>query len=364
MSDTVLRMRRAISFSASLLLLLTLPPLGGPPAEAAVKRKPVIKCRAANKTCWPTAFAFTPDGRSIFYVERLTGQIRLYGRFSKKDQVWGRISGVATSGEQGLLGLAVDPDWPNGDWVYVYYTKRTPLENRIVRIRKRGDGSVQTQRLLSIPAASFHDGGPIHFGPDGMLYAVTGDAGSPSRSQDPNSPSGKVLRMTKTGDVAPGNPFPGSRAFSIGHRNSFGFAFDHKTGRVWQTENGPECNDEVNLVREGKNYGWGPASDCPNTNQSGPAPVAPRLTINPVVAVTGAAFCDNCGLGAKTEDSLLFGGFGDNWIRRLRLTANRQGIVSQSFFYQHASGIIAVEAAPDGKIYFSDQVGIYRLTRS
>ena len=323
----------------------------------------MIKCRATNRTCWPTAFAFTPDGGSIFYVERFTGQIRRFDRSPKRDRVWARISGVAKSGEQGLLGLAVDPDWPNKGWVYLYYTRRKPLENRIVRIRKRGDGSVQTQRLLSLPAEAFHNGGPIHFGPDGMLYAVTGDAGSPSRSQDPNSPSGKVLRMTRTGGVPPGNPFSGSRAFSIGHRNSFGFAFDHKTGALWQTENGPECNDEVNLVREGKNYGWGPASDCPNTNQSGSAPVAPRLTINPVVVVTGAAFCDNCGLGAKTEDGLLFGGFGDRWIRRLRLTANRQGIVSQSFFYRNASGIIAVEAAPDGRIHFSDEHGIYRLTR-
>lgn len=354
-------MRRVISLCASVLLLLTASPLAGTPASAAVQKASVIKCRATNQKCWPTAFAFTPDGGSIFYVERFTGQIRLFDRSPKKDRVWARIGGVAKSGEQGLLGLAVDPDWPNEDWVYLYYTNRTPLQNRIIRIRKRGNGSLQKQRLLSISAAGNHNGGPIHFGPDGMLYGVTGDAGSPSRSQDPNNPSGKVLRMTRTGDVPAGNPFSGSRAFSIGHRNSFGFAFDNKTGRVWQTENGPECNDEVNLIREGKNYGWGPASSCPNTNQSGPSPVAPRLTFNPVIVPTGAAFCDNCGLGAKTEDTLLLGAHGDGWIRRLTLTTNRQGVVSQSFLYQNASGLLAVEAAPDGKIYFSDENGIYRL---
>jgi glucose/arabinose dehydrogenase len=326
-----------------------------------VKRAAVIKCRTTNQTCWPTAFAFTPDGSSIFYVERFTGQIRLFDRSPKKDRVWARISGVAKSGEQGLLGLAVDPDWPNEPWVYLYYTQRQPLENRIVRLRKRANGSVQKQRLATIPAAGFHNGGPIHFGPDGMLYAVTGDAGSPSRSQDPNSPSGKVLRMTRTGDVPPGNPFSGSRAFSIGHRNSFGFTFDHNTGRLWETENGPECNAEVNLVREGRNYGWGPASKCPNTNQSGTAPVAPRVTFNPAIVPTGAAFCDNCGLGAKTEDTLLIGVHADGGIRMLTLTANRQGVLSQNPIYQNASGILAVEAAPDGKIYFSDERGIYRL---
>jgi glucose/arabinose dehydrogenase len=354
-------MRRVISLCAAVLLLLTASPLAATRASAAVKRAAVIKCRPSNQTCWPTAFAFTPDGSSIFYVERLTGQIRRFDRSPKRDRVWARISGVGKSGEQGLLGLAVDPDWPNEGWVYLYYTNRQPLENRIIRIRKRANGSLQKQRLLSLPAAQFHDGGPIHFGPDGMLYAVTGDAGSPARAQDPNSPSGKVLRMTRTGDVPPGNPFSGSRAFSIGHRNSFGFTFDHKTGRLWETENGPECNDEVNLVREGRNYGWGPASKCPNTNQSGASPVAPRLTFNPVIVPTGAAFCDNCGLGAKTEDTLLFGVNGDGSIRRLTLTANRQGVLSQSVFYQNPRGILAVEAAPDGKIYFSDDRGIYRL---
>jgi glucose/arabinose dehydrogenase len=357
-------MRRVVALSASVLVLLTLSPLGDVPASAAVRRASVIKCRPTNTTCWPTAFALTPDGGSIFYVERFTGQIRRFDRSPKKDRVWARISGVGKSGEQGMLGLAVDPDWPAEDWVYLYYTQRSPRQNRIVRIRKRGDGSLHRQRLLTVPAADFHNGGPIHFGPDGMLYAVTGDALSPTRAQDPNSPSGKVLRMSRTGAVPSGNPFASSRAFSIGHRNSFGFAFDHKTGRLWQTENGPECNDELNLVRKGKNYGWGPASSkCPNTNSSGTAPVAPRLTFNPVIAPTGAAFCDNCGLGAQTEDSLLIGTYEDRSIRRISLTANRQGVVAQSFLYQNPSGILAVEAAPDGAIYFSDEKGIYRLTQ-
>jgi glucose/arabinose dehydrogenase len=363
-SGTVLRVKRAVSLTASSLLLLMLPPLGGAPASAAVKRAAVVKCRVSNRPCWPTAFAFTPNGASIFYVERFTGQIRLFDRSSKKDRVWARLRGVASGSEQGLLGLAVDPGWPTEGWVYVYYTAREPLQNRIIRLRKRGDGSLQRRRLTSIPAASVHNGGPIHFGPDGMLYAVTGDALSPSASQDAATNSGKMLRMTKTGGVPPGNPFPGSRAFSIGHRNSFGFAFDPRSGRLWQTENGPECNDEVNLVASGRNYGWGGSSDCPDTSRSGTNPVAPRLTINPSVAPTGAAFCDDCGLGAKTKGALLFGSFNDRAIRRLRLTANRQGVLSQTLFYRNASGILAVEAAPDGRIFFSDENGIYRLTRS
>lgn len=357
-------MKRPAVLSSAALLLASLPPLGGAPASAAIGRRTVVPCRSGNATCWPTAFAFTPDGRSIYYVERFTGQIRIFGRRTEKDRVWKRIGGVAQKGEQGVLGLALDPDWPDEQWVYVYFTNRDPLENRIIRLRKRANGTFETQRLLSIPAASFHDGGVIHFGPDGFLYAVTGDAGDPSRSQDPGSPAGKVLRLTDTGRPAPGNPFMGSRALSIGHRNSFGFAFDPDTDRLWMSENGPECNDEINLVNKGGNYGWGPSSDCPNTNGSGPNPVPPRLTINPVVAPTGAAFCDNCGLDAKTEDALLVGAFLDRWIRRFRLTSARRGIVSQKLLYRNARGVLAVEAAPDGRIFFSDEEGIHRLVRT
>lgn len=342
-------------------LALVLVPLATGPAEAAVRAKRVVRCRGGGQ-CWPAAFAFTPNGRKLFYAERLSGRIRVFNFKTRKDRRWHRIRNLATSGEQGVLGLAVDPRWPRKRWLYVYYTQGSPTQNRVVRIRKR-KGNVRIGRLLRIPANSFHNGGVIHFGPDGMLYAVTGDAGNRALSQSVSSPAGKVLRVTKAGKRPGDNPIGGSKAFSTGHRNSFGFTFDPETGRLWQTENGPECTDELNLVLPGRNYGWGPGSSCPNTSTEGASPTGPAATYTPVIAPTGAAFCQGCRLGGAIEGRLLFGSFNDRRIRSVKLTPDRIGVAAQTVLYNHSSFVLAVEAAPSGRVFFSDERGIYRLRR-
>lgn len=319
----------------------------------------MVPCRRANPTCWPTAFDVAPDGR-IFYVERFTGQVRTHDPRTGTDRLWGRVRGVATAGEQGLLGLALDPGWPDRRWVYVSYTRAEPLRNLVVRLRRRTDGTLERRVLASIPAATFHNGGAMAFGPDGLLYVVTGDAGDPWRSQDTSSPAGKVLRMTRWGGVPRDNPF-GNRVYSYGHRNSFGLAFDPRTGRLWQTENGPECNDEVNRIRRGRNFGWGPRSSCPDTNASGPDPVPPAWLYRTVIAPTGAAFCQRCGLGSGTDGALLVGAWIDGRIRRLTLTPDRLGIRASAVLYDHPSGVLALRARPDGPVLFSAPEGIYRL---
>src|SRR5262249_29735556 len=164
----------------------------------------------------------------------------------------------------------------------------------------------------TLPAGSNHNGGAIHFGPDRRLYAVIGENGKAPNAQDLTTYAGKVLRMTRTGRVPPDNPFPDSLVWSYGLRNSFGFAFDPLPGDLWETENGPTCNDEVNRIVRGANYGWGPSETCEgtapgNTNQDGPDPVLPLAVFNPVIAPTGAAFCDGCGLGASLQGRLVFG---------------------------------------------------------
>lgn len=129
-------------------------------------------------------------------------------------------------------------------------------------------------------ANTFHNAGVIQFGPDGKLYVVTGDAGDKTLAQDLNSLQGKVLRLNKRGRVPDDNPFGDSLIFSYGHRNGYGFTFDPLDPKpdsveVWEVENGPTCNDEINKVRAGKNYGWGEEESCPDTNQSGSNPIQP-----------------------------------------------------------------------------------------
>jgi len=161
-----------------------------------------------------------------------------------------RITEAQPRGEGGLLGIAVSPAYATDGWVYVYYT--TADDNRIARFRL---GERPQPILTGIPRAGNHDGGRIAFGPDGMLYAGTGDAASPQRAQDRANLGGKILRLTPEGRPAPGNPFGDSPVWSLGHRNVQGLAWD-SGGQLFASEFGQNRYDELNRIEAGKNYGW------------------------------------------------------------------------------------------------------------
>jgi glucose/arabinose dehydrogenase len=168
------------------------------------------------------------------------------------------VPGVVPGGEGGLLGLAFRPtDGDDPGSVYAYFTAAS--DNRIVRMPLTGaPGSLglgaAEDVLTGIPKAGNHDGGRLAFGPDGFLYATAGDAGNGDAAQDPNSLSGKILRMTPDGRPAPGNPF-GNFAWSLGHRNPQGLAWD-ANGDLWAAEFGQNTWDELNRIARGANYGW------------------------------------------------------------------------------------------------------------
>ncbi|GAA1787243.1 PQQ-dependent sugar dehydrogenase [Agromyces lapidis] len=168
------------------------------------------------------------------------------------------VPGVVAGGEGGLLGLALLPgDADRTPYVYAYFTAAN--DNRIVRMPlggARGTLSLGAPEevLTGIPKAGNHNGGRLAFGPDGMLYATAGDAGNRDAAQDPDSLSGKILRMTPEGDPAPGNPF-GNRTWSLGHRNPQGLAWD-ASGGMWAAEFGQDTWDELNRIGRGANYGW------------------------------------------------------------------------------------------------------------
>ncbi|WP_406274718.1 PQQ-dependent sugar dehydrogenase [Nocardia sp. NBC_00881] len=196
----------------------------------------------------PWGLAFLPGG-SALVAERNTGRILRLAPGLAPEQVY-QLPGVAARGEGGLLGLAVPPDYAEKLYVYAYFTADT--DNRIVRFRLDGPPEVL---VTGIAKAGNHDGGRIAFGPDGMLYAGTGDAGQSARSQDPASLNGKILRMTPEGRAAPGNPTPGTPVYSRGHRNVQGLAWD-RSGRLFASEFGQDRFDEINLIEPGRNYGW------------------------------------------------------------------------------------------------------------
>lgn len=172
---------------------------------------------------------------------------------SGETRIVATVEGVAARGEGGLLGIAVHDE-------YLYACFTTNDDNRVERFMLRGErGSLTLGRsetvIDGIPAAGNHNGGRIAFGPDGMLYVTTGDAGDPNRAQDADSLGGKILRVTPDGTVPADNPFPGSPVFTLGHRNPQGIAWT-EDGTMFASEFGQNTWDELNIIAAGGNYGW------------------------------------------------------------------------------------------------------------
>jgi glucose/arabinose dehydrogenase len=348
--------------------------IAAPANAATVTARPI-----ATNLAFPAAFTFAPDGR-IFYGERLTGRVRIFNPATGSKSQFFTIPNLATTGEQGLLGLALHPNYPATPYVYAYVTRTVapsqcagqegPPWNHIVRITNVGGTGSGMWTLFCAPAASNHNGGRILFGPDGKLYAVIGENGVPANAQSLSNNLGKVLRMTASGTVPSDNPFAGKHIYAYGIRNSFGLAFDPQTGRLWETDNGPRCNDELNRIVRARNYGWGPSQSCTSppepttTNRDGPNPVLPQISWGTPIAPTGLAFCVSCGLGSSAEGRLFIGAWNARNIRRVSLGSLRWGTVGESIVYSHSAGVLALEAAPDGALYFSDPTAIYKLVLS
>lgn len=214
----------------------------------------------------PWSMALLADD-TLLVSERGSGQVLEVSPSGAKHVV-GTVPGVRHQGEGGLLGLAVHlggcqdnpaPD-PGTGCITVYAYLTTSLDNRIVHMPLLGTPGTRslgpaTVIFDGIPKAGNHNGGRIAFGPDGMLYATAGDAGNRNAAQDPNSLSGKILRMLPDGGIPTDNPFPGSPVWSLGHRNPQGIAWDEK-GRMWASEFGQNTWDELNEIVPGGNYGW------------------------------------------------------------------------------------------------------------
>ncbi|MEJ2259321.1 MAG: PQQ-dependent sugar dehydrogenase [Nitrosopumilaceae archaeon] len=165
--------------------------------------------------------------------------------------------------EGGLLGVALDPNYNENHFIYLYYTYNDFLstQNKVVRYVV-SDLTLSEDVVLidGIPGGPFHDGGRIEFGPDGKLYITTGDAGNAGLAQDKNSVAGKILRINSDGSIPEDNPFSNSPIYSYGHRNPQGIDWD-QFGNLVATEHGPTgwrgtARDEINLIVPGGNYGW------------------------------------------------------------------------------------------------------------
>ncbi|PJE95380.1 oxidoreductase [Streptomyces carminius] len=200
----------------------------------------------------PWGLAWLPDGSALL-TERDSHQVFHLTADGERTPVGTVPNAQSTGGEGGVLGIAVSPDFAQDRSVYVFHT--SPTDNRIARMTFDGTSVSDYRTILTgIARATYHNGGRLKFGPDGYLYATTGDAQQPQRSQDRDALEGKILRMTTDGQPAPGNPY-GTVVHSIGHRNPQGLTWDEQ-GRLWSAEFGQNRFDELNLIEPGNNYGW------------------------------------------------------------------------------------------------------------
>ncbi|MGA4838663.1 PQQ-dependent sugar dehydrogenase [Streptomyces sp. G45] len=223
----------------------------GPPAPAS--QPSGIKTISSGWTI-PWGTAWLPDGKSALVTERDDFRVWSVSADGATRKQLGTVpESQTTGGEGGLMGIAVDPQWEANHYVYVMHTSSEG--NRVARMTYDGSSlGGYTVLVKGIKKAKYHNGGRLAFGPDGYLYATTGDAQSKPLAQDKDSLNGKILRLTRDGKPAPGNPF-GTYVYSLGHRNPQGLAFDAR-GRLWSAELGDATRDELNLIKPGRNYGW------------------------------------------------------------------------------------------------------------
>jgi glucose/arabinose dehydrogenase len=348
----------------------------------------------------PTAMAFAPDGR-WFYTERTTGYIfavtQQFGRYNLFPPV--PATHPPFQSEQGLLGIALDPNFLTNKYIYVYYTSGEDAattgrnDNRVVRYTMVGNDFIMTPTLmLTAPLQSndivIHNGGNLHFGPDGKLYVSIGDYFDATNGQNLNRLQAKIHRFNTSVPLsAPAdNPFFSNpnvtvkSTYAYGFRNPFDFDFDPVTGAIFAGDNGIACDDEINRVLPGYNYGWrANYPDCDDFSADGPDPAyntIPPLIAWPYSAVpTGVTFYRG-DLFPEWQNDLFACHWKDGTLHRFRLDASRTAIASHTILVDPNLGAtlchLDIETGTDGALYFfrNDETDpskefrdIYRITR-
>ena len=311
----------------------------------------------------PWGMAFAPDGR-IFVTERV-GRIRVIENGALRAEPWATLP-VSAQGEAGLMGVAIPPDFATSRELYVVgtFARGDGLVNRVVGLTDdSGRGVRPTVILDNIPAAVFHAGDAIAFGPDGFLYVATGDARKPSHAQDDASLAGKILRMQRDGSPAQGEPRPGSLVYARGVRNPQGLTWDPASGQAFATDHGPSGfpnerfrrdRDELNVVSRDANLGWPTVSGAATDRRFTPPLVE---WSSPGIAPSGAAFYT--GPVQEWRGNVFVAALKGEQLRRVVVARDSaspaawRAVSDESMFVKKFGRLRAVAIGPDGLLYFT-----------
>jgi glucose/arabinose dehydrogenase len=304
-----------------------------------------------------TAMQFAPDGR--LFVCQQSGKLRVVqnGRLLTTPFL---TLPVDATGERGLLGVAFDPAFATNNFVYVYYTARTPtIHNRVSRFTANGNVAVAGSEvvllnLTTLGTSTSHNGGALHFGNDGKLYIAVGDNRNPDNAQNLSNVFGKILRINRDGSIPTGNPFfyrtsgINRSIWALGLRNPFTTAFQRSTGRLFINDVGEKTYEEINQGRAGANYGW-PAVEGASSNTAYTNPVYSYGHVGADCAITGGDFYepDAVTFPAGHFGKYFFADFCAGWIKRYNPDT---GAVTG--FATGIAGPVDLKVGPDGALYY------------
>ena len=314
----------------------------------------------ANGLTSPTAMALAPDGR--IFVCQQGGALRVIKNGALLSTPFLTVT-VDANGERGLLGVAFDPNFVSNQLVYVYYTATTPtIHNRISRFTANGDVALAGSETIvmdlpNLSTATNHNGGAIHFGPDGTLFVAVGDNANGTNAQSLTTRLGKLLRITSTGSIPADNPFfnqatgDNRSIWALGVRNPFTFSFQEGTSRMFINDVGENTWEEINDGIPGSNYGWPTCEGfCNPPNANFRDPIFQYANDATTCAITGGTFYNPQvpQFPSNFVGSYFFADFCGGWIRRLD-PANGNAV---SDFATGISSPVDLHVSADGFLYY------------
>jgi len=338
------------------IVALSLIPFASP-ASALPPNAKVQKYRMGLN--FPIDMAWWRANKTVFFTEKNSGKIRILKGRKLRRRPCAQLN-VNSAGERGLLGIALHPNFSKTRFLYVYFTKASPLQHQVKRFTVR-KGRCRNPKVivrgLSASSSGYHNGGQVEFA-GGKLYVSTGEQHQPNMAQQTNNRLGKILRFNPGGSIPAGNPF-GNAVWSYGHRNPFGLAHKPGTTKIYSTENGPNCDDEFNVIRKGRNYGWGSGYRC-GTRGVGPNPKGPEVRWSNIIVPTDPAFYRG---KMKSLSGDVYSGDFRGRIHRMIMNANDTRVRRQRVILSGQSGITDVMKGPGGWLYFATTNGIKRIVR-